>query len=49
MLYIFDEISEDLAKFFVHYLFFGTSKTFYGQLPNGNLLVPGQILNFDYF
>ena len=41
--------SEGLAQFFVHYLFFWTSKTFYGQVPYGNLFVPGQISNFDYF
>ena len=34
---------EGLAKFFVHYLFFWTSKTLFGQVPNGNLLEPWQI------
>ena len=36
--------SGGLAKFFVHYLFFGTSKSFFGQEPYGNLLY--QILLF---
>ena len=31
------------AKFFMHYLFFGTSKTLNGQVPYGNLLDRGQI------
>ena len=31
------------AKFFKHYLFFGTSKTLNGQVSYGNLLVRGQI------
>ena len=30
-------------KFFVHYLFFGTSKLFSGQVQYGHKLVPGQV------
>ena len=31
------------AEFFVHYLFFGTSKIFIGQIHYDHLLVPGQV------
>ena len=30
----------------MHYLFFGTSKTFFGQVSYNNLLVPGQVSTF---
>ena len=30
----------------MHYLFFGTSKIFTGQVHYGDLLVPGQVYNF---
>ena len=37
-------ISTVMAKLFVHYLPFGTSKIFFGQLHYGHyLLVPGQV------
>ena len=37
--YILFKHSEGFAKIFVHYLFFG-------QVPYGNLLVPGQVSAF---
>ena len=42
-IYVLLKHSEGLTKFFVHYLFFGTSKTLLGQVPYGNLLVPGHV------
>ena len=42
-IYVLLKHSEGLAKYFVHYLFFGTSKTLLGQVPYGNLLDPGQV------
>ena len=38
--------SEGLAKFFVHYLFLGTSETFFALVSDGNLLVPGHVSTF---
>ena len=38
--------SKGLAKFLMLYLFFGTNKTFFEQVPSGNLLVPGQVSIF---
>ena len=34
---------KDYAKFLMHYLPFGTSKLFFGQVHYGHLLVPGQV------
>ena len=40
------ELYMSVVKFIVYYLIFGTSKTFSGQVPHGNLLVYGQVSSF---